>query len=1300
MNARWRQRLHLPTRALGWAAGVMLVALAVLMALAQLLLPLLAGHPQWVAAQLSERLQRPVSFVSMEGRWQASGPLFVMRGVTLGPGAAGGSPIRLPQSQLKIDFGGWLLPSRHLLNLRVQGLVLDLGHDAQGRWHVNGVGASTGGGHQDLSLGPVSLGIWLRDLRLDITDQPSGRHYSVLADQLQLSRQGSRIRFGVALHREGTTGSWRGAGSFRQDGSAGKLWLAGDQLDLRALLGDVALDGYTARRGSGSVAAWLDWRDGKVVRSTVRLDLSDLAIEGPAGMAQLPALHALAGVVQRADGYEVRYAADGGGAAVVALHQLPGDLRVGLAARELDLAPLLPWLALKPELAPALGAWLGGGHPRAVLRRAALQWSRAGGLAALDVNFQGAGIDSVGKLPGVSRLSGELRGDAQGYALELPDQATVLDLAHAFRQPFALARIGGTLAAWQSDGGWQVGVDPLVFEGAGFAGSARGTVAFPQGKRPFLDLYAHIDHAQVPAAKLFWPSSMPPSAVEWLDRALVAGTLEEGALVVRGSLDDWPFRHNEGRFEAQARLSGMTLDYGKDWPRADGVSAQASFVDNGMLVEASGGGSLGVKLDHVVALIPDFGDTTVDLNAQGNGSGGSLLQFVRQSPIARHEADTLAKLHLGGSGAFTFHLSLPIKDVTAMQLDGSAQLSGVDVDAPEWKLKLDKLTGPVGFDAQGMHAGPLSGGFRGQPSTLDLAIGGATGRANTVLSARLQGRYAITELVQGYPQLDWLAAASDGRSDYTIGFDITHGAGDALTQALSADSTLAGTALKLPVPLSKPAQDTLPLHLALDVPVEGGNLQVALGDVLRARMRLPAGDSQPLAASIAFGSTMPDTLPDKGLRIRGHAQVLDVSGWVQHAVAGNSSGSGPGLESIDASADRALVFGHDFPSMHIQATPAPDGLAIEVDSPALAGHVGVPTELGKRGITARLQRLYWPQTPPPGTPPSTAAATPHPPAAVEPAPATSSAATGQADPAATGIDPAALPPLHLWVADLRLGAANLGEARLETWPTAQGLHIDQLRTLSKSVQLNAGGDWNGDAHNSHTHMRIDFAAENLGSMLGAFGYQGLFSGGKTHAVLDASWPGAPTSFALATMDGTLAVDVAHGRIPEVGPGVGRLFGLVSVAELPRRLTLDFGDVFGKGLGFDAIKGDFHFVDGNATTDNLKIRGPAADIDISGRTGLRARDYDQQVYVMPHVGNSLPVVGAVVAGPVGAAAGFAVQGLLGKGLNKAASARYRITGSWDKPVFTLLEKHEAAPAPALSVPAPAASAPAPARSGGR
>jgi uncharacterized protein (TIGR02099 family) len=1299
VNALWQRRLHRCTRALGWTAGVAVIVLAVLMALTQLLLPLLARHPAWVAAQLGQRLQRPVSFTSMEGRWTPSGPLFVMRGVTIGTAAGEtGAPLQIPESELKLDFGGWLLPSRHLLNLHVRGLQMDLARDANG-WHVNGIGVAGGANRQPVSLGHLSMDLWLEDLRVAITDATSGKSYILLARQLRLSWQGSHIRIGGMLRRDGVTAALHTAGRFREDGSSGQLWIGVDNVDVRPLLDGIDMDGYTADRGHGRLAAWLDWHKGKVTNSLIRFDLDTLAVTSPAGAtASVASLHGLAGLRQTADGYDVRWAGDDRSALALSLHQ-PGSpqFNLGVAARELQLAPLLPWLGLKPDLAPSLARWLGSGHPRGDLSRVALQWSRVGGLRALDLAFRDLGIDAVGKLPGLSDLHGELRGDAAALSLELPEQASTLQFPHLFRQQFALSKLSGTLAFWPQDGDWHIGADALDFVGAGFAGSARGEVTLPaQGGPPFMDMYASIDHADVPAAKLFWPlGSMSPGTIAWLDRGLVAGSVEQAQVLIRGDLKDWPFRHNEGRFEARAPISGLTLDYGNDWPRAENIDAVASFINNGMLVEASGGQSLGVKADKAVALIPDFGDALLDLNVQGSGSGASLMDFVRKSPIGIRQADTLGKLTLGGSGTFQFHLNLPLKKAADARLDGTAQLQDADLTAADWKLRLDKLNGPLRFDLHGMQAGPLDAGFRGQPSRLQLAIAAANSDPNIVLSAQLQGSYRMAELVQDYPSLNWLGLLADGRSDFSIGFVIAHPAGsDALTQTLSVDSPLGGTALDLPAPLHKSSADSLPLHLAMSLPVSGSDLQVSLGQVMRGHFRLPTDPQQPLAGTLAFGNQMPDELPKRDLRIRGHAGQLDVTGWVQRSVAAGSGGNGPGLESIDVSTDQAEWFGHPLGGMKIQAIPQPDVLSVDVDGTALAGNFSVPTqELDKRGVTARLQRLYWPKDP---TPPATATA------------ATDST-TPIGNPANTGVNPAALPPFHLWVGDLRLGDAKLGEARLETWPTANGLHIEQLRALSGPVQINASGDWNGSASDSHTHMKIGFAAENLGSMLGAFGFNGLVNGGKTNDQLDASWPGSPSALSLATMDGTLSIHVSDGRIPEASsPGVGRLLGLVSLAELPRRLSLDFGDVFGKGLAFDLIAGDFHLANGNATTDNMVINGSAANVRITGRTGLRARDYDQQMVVIPHLGNSLPLVGAVVGGPIGAAAGFAMQGLLGRGLNKAASARYKVTGSWDKPVMTLIEKHGVqapATAPLLNQPgslpkAPATVEPAAASSAGR
>jgi uncharacterized protein (TIGR02099 family) len=889
-------------------------------------------------------------------------------------------------------------------------------------------------------------------------------------------------------------------------------------------------------------------------------------------------------------------------------------------------------------------------------------------LQALDVQFADVGIDPVGKLPGVRQLRGELRGDAQALALELPVQGSVLTLPHLFRQPLVFSNLAGTLAFWKQDDGWTLGMDTLDFSGAGYAGQLRGELTFPtHGGAPVAEVYATLGHAEVPAAKLFWPiGSMAPATMTWLDRALVAGSIDNAQVVLRGDLAQWPFRGHEGRFEAHVPIRDLTLDYGVGWPRAEGVDVVADFVDNGMRAVASSGQAQGVRVQQAVAEIADFGSAPLDLTVRGSGSGGNVMQFVGNSPIGSAHGETLRKLTLAGSATFAMHLLLPLHADGVAQLDGSAQLTAADLSAPEWSLQLDKMTGPLRFDTHGVTAGPLLTAFHGQPATLAFAIGDVAGHADTTVWAQLQGAWSLGELVQGYPELQWIGQASSGTSDFTIGYALARDS--TASQQLVVDSTLRGITLDLPLPLHKAPTASMPLHLTLGLPIAGNDLQLALGDAARARLRL-ADATRPLAGVLAFGEQLPQDLPAQGLAIRGHAEQLDVTGWVQRTVGGNGSGA-PTLQGIHVGTDHAQWFGRPLGAMQITASRQADTLQIGVAGPALEGTVDVPdNDLRRLGITARMQRLYWPKTP--DVP-------------------TGATAAGQTDPANTGINPAALPPLHLWISDLRLGEARLGEARLESWPTAEGMHLEQLRALSKGVQITASGDWNGTAQDSHTRLRINFSAEDLGAMLGTFGFDGLVDGGRTHDLIDGRWPGSPTAFSLTNLDGTLSVKVQDGRIPEAAsPGVGRLLGLVSLAELPRRLTLDFGDVFGKGLAFDSITGDFRLANGNATTDNLLIVGSSANISITGRTGLRTRDYDQQVYVVPHVGNSLPLVGAVVGGPVGAAAGFAMQGLLGRGLNKAAGARYRITGSWDKPVMTLVEKHGAV-GPAAQLPAAGAS----------
>jgi uncharacterized protein YhdP len=189
------------------------------------------------------------------------------------------------------------------------------------------------------------------------------------------------------------------------------------------------------------------------------------------------------------------------------------------------------------------------------------------------------------------------------------------------------------------------------------------------------------------------------------------------------------------------------------------------------------------------------------------------------------------------------------------------------------------------------------------------------------------------------------------------------------------------------------------------------------------------------------------------------------------------------------------------------------------------------------------------------------------------------------------------------------------------------------------------------------------------------GYGENIAGKRGNVVAAVSWPGAPQSNLIARLDGSVTIQVDDGQLLSVQPGAGRIFGLMSIAALPRRLSLDFTDFTGKGLAFDTIRGDFRLKSGDAFTENLLLKGPAAEIGIVGRTGLERRDYDQTAVVTGSFGQSLPVAGTLAGGPVVGAALLVFSQIFKEPLKGMARGYYRITGTWENPVVQRVEASE-------------------------
>ena len=180
--------------------------------------------------------------------------------------------------------------------------------------------------------------------------------------------------------------------------------------------------------------------------------------------------------------------------------------------------------------------------------------------------------------------------------------------------------------------------------------------------------------------------------------------------------------------------------------------------------------------------------------------------------------------------------------------------------------------------------------------------------------------------------------------------------------------------------------------------------------------------------------------------------------------------------------------------------------------------------------------------------------------------------------------------------------------------------------------------------------------------------------------------GSPAEFDVGVLDGDLTLAARDGRLLEVEPGAGRVLGLLSIAELPRRLSLDFRDFFSKGFAFNHVEGRISFDRGRASSDNLQIDGPAAEINIRGAANLREETFNQTIEVLPKTGNLLTAVGAIAGGPVGAAIGAAANAVLQKPLGQIGAKTYKVTGPWEEPKVEVISREQGRLSAAKAAPA--------------
>ena len=412
------------------------------------------------------------------------------------------------------------------------------------------------------------------------------------------------------------------------------------------------------------------------------------------------------------------------------------------------------------------------------------------------------------------------------------------------------------------------------------------------------------------------------------------------------------------------------------------------------------------------------------------------------------------------------------------------------------------------------------------------------------------------------------------------------------------------------------------------------------------------GNTRIESGNVRFGEGVVAEPDRSGIVLAGAIKSLDLDAWL--TVLGESSpGAGATLASVDMRIGTLDWFGRRFAALAVTATQQGGVLQLTVKGRDVEGAASWRAQ-GKGRLTARLRRLTVPVREEPVAPATVVAA--------------------------ADAKPPELPAIDLIIDEFQLGEHALGKLELLATPQQRDWRIERLRLANPDGTLNLDGTWQTWLTQPATQVNVRLDVVDIGKYLARLGYPEGVRRGTAKIEGSLVWAGSPQRIDYPTLSGNFVLDAAKGQFVKLEPGIGKLLGILSLQSLPRRISLDFRDIFSEGLAFDEIVGAVKVTKGVASTDNLRISGPAARIVMNGQVDLAKETQVLRVKVNPQLSDTVSVAGALIGGPIAGVAAFIAQKLLKDPLNQIASYEYDVTGSWTDPVVNKVEQP-----PVLSAP---------------
>jgi len=1247
---------------------------ALLLAVRIVVLPQLETRHAEIAQWLAARVGQPVEIDGVVTGWDGWNPKLTIRGFRIRERAGDAQALlELPRVDMLIAWTSLPFLDLRLKALSIDGPRLALRRDAAGRLHVAGIPRDAETEADDSAFADWLMRqpqIVVRDALVAWNDEYRR------APQLLLDHVTFRLEQRFGRHLAGLTGvppqelaaplelraDVTGRSLKDWDDLKGRLYVRLDYADVAAwrewLPLPVAVD-----NGKGAMRVWIDFAQSQPVAVTADLELQDVRATLGDGLAPITLAHVAGRAEWKRSASQTEFSAKAltfalpGGAELPAadftlvVTTQPPDSGGSLAFNALDLQPLAavaPHLPLPESVRRDIARF----DPRGALANGTLEWT--GSIDnperyAAKAEFRGLVLAPHDAVPGAANLSGAFEATERGGRLRVASQAATIALPRLFADPLAFDTLRGEVDWQRSGDATELHVKDVAFGNGDLSGTASGTWRSRASGPGDVDIRAQFARVNLASTHRYLPLWAGTAVREWVHRALVKGTSGDARLTLAGDLAQFPFAGGKGgQLVFAAKAQDATLAYDARWPAISDITADVRLEGTRLVIAASAARVLGAQIGATRAEIGDVHDARPVLHIDGAASGptAEFLSFVAQTPIAEWIGNVTQDASASGDGKLALKFDLPLRDPAAVKVDGQYTFAANAIrlsNAPP----LGGVSGTLAFTEREQRATDLVAEAFGGP--LKLQVTGEDGHvriaaAGTADLQRVRTEYDVALLDRVSGRTDWQLTA-DVRGQQ-VGWTI--------------ESTLAGAAVDLPAPFGKTANDRIALRVERQE-LRAGDDRIAIQYGPRARVllhrQLSAQGTAVDRALVLLGKAAgdPNDAEQPGIWVRGDVEALDLGEWLALDSRNGASAVGMGsdalpLAGVDLTVTTLSALGRKF--THVKSTARRQGgdWRLTLDGNELAGTAlwrASTTAQATSRLVARLSRL----TAPPSADVVAAAST-------APSPAVSR-----------------WPEVDVVADALQSKEHTLGKLELAAHPAGSDWQIQKLALTNDAGRIDATGSWRNVASRSETSLDVVVDVKDAGEFLGRFGWPNAVRGAPSKIEGRLSWNGSPSDFDYPTLSGTFKLRSGAGQFTKVEPGVGRLLGVLSLQALPRRISLDFRDVFSEGFAFDTIAADVRMQSGVMHTDDFRLVGPAAAVNIAGDVDVARETQQLKVRVQPSLSSGVSVGTAAlfIANPlVGAAVGagtLLAQRMLNNPFDQLFSYEYAVTGNWDDPIVT-------------------------------